>query len=355
MDRSLYSSRAYASKNPNLSPIRERLSLVSQTPSVSCTGKTFMQRLTQKFMDICSSDIRWGKTKPDMFSFLPTDPAHETNMNHKRTKDSQTIGDPTVANALENPPEDSITSSSKESATGEDGGLSGASVGKRRLRKRKVSVAHDILLTEEPPDQTGGGKLDERCEDQTASDREASRETPLTHAVPETSAEAHGSDSDGKLEHHGSLDSPTPDCPPSGEGSNDTLKLPGQRKAKLRRRSSVSQEHQTSREVEEKEQGDQLENIASSSDSQTEGGAARLDLAPWQADFNFEDVFKPVATRGRRSVRRSLRNQNTAESSSSVGLAWLPRTSPDSSKEARRRTRVRRLSAAPPVHQDDTS
>lgn len=253
-------------------------------------------------------------------------------------KDSQTTADPTMTNTLENPPEDSITSSSKESTTGEDRGLSGSSVGKRGPRRRKVSVA---------PDQTGG-ELDERCEDQNASNHEASRETPLTHAVPETSAEAHCSNSDGKLEHHGSLDSPTSDCPPPGEGSNNALKLPGQRKAKRGRRCSVSQEHQTCHEV-EKEQGDQLENTASSTESQTEGGAACLDLAPWQADFNFEDVFKPVAARGQRSVRRSLRNQSNAELGSSVGLAWLPRTSPDSSQEARRRTRGRRLSAALPV------
>lgn len=84
-------------------------------------------------------------------------------------------------------------------------------------------------------------------------------------------------------------------------------------------------------------------NMRISSDSQVEEEeATRLDVPPWQADFNFEDVFKPVATRGQRSVRRSLRNQ----SCNSEGLAWVPWTSPE---ESRRRSRGRRLSAAPPV------
>lgn len=52
VDRSLYSSREKASKNPTLSPITERLSFISpspgaqQAPSMSCTGKLFTQQLT---------------------------------------------------------------------------------------------------------------------------------------------------------------------------------------------------------------------------------------------------------------------------------------------------------------------
>lgn len=46
VDRSLYSLRAYASKNPTLSPIKETFSFIGlspaaqQTPSMSCAGKT---------------------------------------------------------------------------------------------------------------------------------------------------------------------------------------------------------------------------------------------------------------------------------------------------------------------------
>ncbi|XP_044052570.1 cell division cycle-associated protein 2 isoform X2 [Siniperca chuatsi] len=345
VDRSLYGSRAYASKNPNLSPITERLSFISQSPAMQHTPSM-------------------GCTAPN----------HETNLNPEMT-DTQVTGDLTVTKDLDDPSEDSVTSpnSSKESTTGR---LSGPRIRGRGLKKRKVSVADGILLIEETRDPTGR-KTEEHCEDQTTTNLAASRETPLTHTVPEqggadtepnaqTSADAHCTDSDGKLECHGSLDASTSDCPASGEESNNTLSLPlepVQRKTKRGRRSSVNssvlqeqgtqaEEHQTSHEV-EKEQGHQAaskqENISSSSDRQEEREVAPLDLAPWQADFNFEDVFKPVATRGQRSVRRSLRNQSNAEhSSNSAGLAWLPRTSPDSSKGARRRTRGRRLSAAPP-------
>ncbi|XP_027133775.1 cell division cycle-associated protein 2 isoform X4 [Larimichthys crocea] len=350
VDRSLYGSRAYASKNPTLSPITERLSFsqgAQQAPSMSCTA-----------------------------------PNHETKLNPEMINSCEGTDDPSVSNALENPSEDSITSanSSKESTTGKDRRLSGPRVRGRGLKKRKVSVADDVLLCKETLDQTGG-KTEDPCEDQTSTKPEESKEAPLTHTDPEqegvntkltaqTSADTHHIDLGGKLERDFSLEATTLDCPPSGEESNiatSSLPLePAQRKTKRGRRRSVNssvlqeqgnqtEEHQMSHEVEEKDQGDQAarqqeNSIRSSSDSQEEEGAATLSLAPWQCDFNFEDVFKPVTTRGQRSVRRSLRNQNNDElSSNSAGLAWLPRTSPDSSKESRRRTRGRRLSTAPPV------
>ncbi|XP_031156434.1 cell division cycle-associated protein 2 isoform X2 [Sander lucioperca] len=344
VDRSLYGSRAFASKNPNLSPITETLSLISRspaaphTPSASCTGAN-----------------------------------HETHLNPEMANDTRAIGHITVTNALEDPSEDSVTSpnSIKESPT-EDG--RGPRARGRALQKRKVSVADDSLFCEETVDQTGV-KTQESCEDQTTPNLQASRETPLNPTVPEqgevntediaqTSADTHCTNSDGKLQCRGSLDAPSSDCPPLAF----TLSLPAepaQRKAKRGRRSSVNrsvlreqghraEEHPTSHEVDEKGQADQAasqqENIRPSSDSQEVGGVAGLDLAPWQADFNFEDVFRPVATRGQRSVRRSLRNKCNAEpSSTSAGLAWLPWTSPESNSEARRKTRGRRLSAAPPV------
>ncbi|KAI3372284.1 hypothetical protein L3Q82_022791, partial [Scortum barcoo] len=356
VDRSLYGSRAYASKNPTLSPITERLSFINQFSAAQQTPST-----------IC------------------TDPNHETFSNPKTT-DTQVMSDVTVTNTLEGPPEDSLTSpkSSKESATGNVRRRSGPKVRGRGQKKRKISVADDIVLSEETQDQTGG-KEEEHCEEQTTTNLETSRETPLNHTVPEEGADTaelnvdtHCTGSDGKLECRGS---PRSDCPPSGEESNNILSLPlelAQKKTKRGRRSSVNssvmqeqgnqaEEHQTSHEVEEKEQGDQAasqqENLRSSSDSQEEDGVNNMDLAPWQADFNFEDVFKSVATRGQRSVRRSLRNQSTAEhSSSDAGLAWLPRTSPDAGREARRRTRGRQLSAALPAQpslpeetQDDAS
>nr|XP_046241670.1 cell division cycle-associated protein 2 isoform X3 [Scatophagus argus] len=337
VDRSLYSSRAYASKNPTLSPITERLSFISQSPAAQQAPSTS-----------CT-----------------TDPNHETSLKPDITNNSQTVGD------LENPSEDSNTSPkpSKESTT--------RTISGRGLKKRKVSVADGILLGKETLDQMGG-KMEEHCEDQSPTNYEQSGEIPLTHSVTEqgavatkvdaqTSADAHCTDSDETLECHDSREACTSHCQTSGEECNNTLSLPSepaQRKAKRARRRAVNtsvvqergnqaEQHQTSPEVEEKEQGEQAacqpENIRSSSDSQEEGMVSSLDLAPWQANFNFEDVFKPVTTRGQCSVRRSLRNQSNANHSNIGGLAWLPRTSPDSSKEARRKTRGRRHSAAPPV------
>ncbi|XP_030271520.1 cell division cycle-associated protein 2 isoform X3 [Sparus aurata] len=329
VDRSLYSSRAYASKNPTLSPITERLSLIGQSPATQQTPST-------------------GCTAPN----------HENHLNPEITNDSQTTAEPTLIDALKNPSEDSITSpnSSKDSTAGMSRRLSGPRLKGSGLKKRKVSVAE--LQT--------GGAMEEHCEDQNSTSLEVSRETLLTHAVPhqggadmelnvQTSAATHCTDSEGKLECDVSTDAPSLDCPPSGEESNNAE--PAQRKNNRRSSANSShlqeqgnqvEEHQTSHEVGERPAAGQQENtIRSSSDGQEEEGATSLDLAPWQADFNFEDVFKPVATRGQRSVRRSLRNQSTAEHS--AGLAWLPWSSPESSKEARRRTRGRRLSAAPPV------
>lgn len=258
------------------------------------------------------------------------------------TEDIQTPGDPAVTNAAENPSENSITFSisNKQSTTGKDS-------------RGSAQVSEEIMVQD--------------CEDRNTANLEAAREAALTRSPPELAGVDSISNaqvsldglSDGKSGCHAGLDVPMSECPPSGEGSNSTLRPAAQRKAKRGRRSSThssvlqepgnqAEEHQTSREVEEKEQGDQQENLLSGSDGQEERPAASSDLAPWQADFNIEDVFKPVTARQQRSVRRSLRNQHNAEKSAGGGLTWLPRTSPDSSIGASRRTRGRRLSAAPP-------
>uniref|UniRef100_A0A673A1W7 PP1-binding domain-containing protein n=1 Tax=Sphaeramia orbicularis TaxID=375764 RepID=A0A673A1W7_9TELE len=210
-------------------------------------------------------------------------------------------------------------------------------------------------------------KVDECCEGQATISQEDSKETLLTQTILENlgdateelcaanSAQSLCTDTDGKAECPTRSDSPTSVCRPAGEEFKDTLSLSAQRKVKRGRRSQ---------RMEERGQGEQAasqqENNRSGSDSHEEERAAHLCLAPWQADFNFEDVFKPVAARGQRSVRRSLRNQsNLDHGSNGTGLAWLPHISPDSSKEARRRTRGRRLSGAlpakPSVPEEDTA
>ncbi|KAM3610825.1 uncharacterized protein V6R79_009298 [Siganus canaliculatus] len=324
VDRTLYSSRVYASKDPTLSPITESLSFISETalqiPSTNCTA---------------SND--------------------DNSLSSEMTEDSQALCDPAVTNTLENPSKDAIESfnSSNESSTRRGRGRrrSGPSTGGRRLKKSRVSAAEVVLVSKDTQDQIRG-KTEEHCEDQTSSCLDRSREAPLTLTVPEHTAGTQVTDPEGKPEH---LDSPA-----SADNVSNQPSEPAQTKARRGRRSSVSRsepENQTQedagREVEEKDQAaPQQEDTRSSSESQEEEqGAAGADLAPWQADFNLEDMFKPVATRGQRSVRRSLRNKSNQEHGScdSAGLAWLPRTSPDCNKEARRRTRGRRLSSAQPV------
>lgn len=238
------------------------------------------------------------------------------------TVDVQTH-DPSARNTLENPSEDSMTPSSFTTGEVVNG-----------LHQQKVSVTDE--LNERCEDQTPAGPDGETPETLTGAEQEGD-DTNFTAAIP---ANKHCIELELGGTDNGGLEAPT-----SESGQQHADKSPARRKTKRGRRSSacrseqpsLAQDPQTSCEVEEKVQGG---NVLSGSSGQEEevGGFASADLTPWQADFNLEDVLKPVATGGRRSVRRSLRNQ-----------ARLPQTPPDSTQEARRRTRGRRLSAAPPV------
>ncbi|XP_016089034.1 cell division cycle-associated protein 2 [Sinocyclocheilus grahami] len=74
--------------------------------------------------------------------------------------------------------------------------------------------------------------------------------------------------------------------------------------------------------------------------TESNAGPTEPSLAPWQqADFNIDDILKPVA-KSRGSVRRSLRNRRSVDLQA-VGLAWVDHTSPELSKASRRRTRGR--------------
>ncbi|XP_029685890.1 cell division cycle-associated protein 2 isoform X7 [Takifugu rubripes] len=298
VDRSLYSSRAYASKNPTLSPIKERRSFIRQPP------------VTESKSGGCTDD--------DTNLNLKIEPA----VPGKRSEDS--VGDRCAP----------------EIAMGTDENQPGLE------ERSSVDVQLNVV--------TAGETEAEQGQEQTAATPEASWELPLAHTEPEprvvdptldqTSVETCSSVSDATLEGTVALHAASSPRPPSAESSDNER----QRKVKRGRRSSGNalQPHTGCKAVE----GDQLDQQhiqLSSSESPDKGTAASVDLAPWQSDFNLEDVFRPVATRGQRSVRRSLRNQS-GRGQSSAGLAWLPRTSPDSIREVRRRTRSRRLSAALP-------
>lgn len=224
--------------------------------------------------------------------------------------------------------------------------------------KEKSSVAIDVQFNA----VTAGEMKDEHCEDQTTENPEAPWEPTPTHMVPEHRAvdpsldqapvETCSSNSDKTLEGPVALGAVSSPRAPSAESSDNER----QRKVKRGRRSSANSLQQHTDAVcdaADMDQTDQQHTLPSSSESRDEGGAAGVDLAPWQADFNLEDVFKPLATRGQRSVRRSLRNQSST-AQSTAGLAWLPWTSPDNVREVRRKTRGRRLSAAPPSLSEET-
>lgn len=218
------------------------------------------------------------------------------------------------------------------------------------LEKERSSV--DVSVDVQLNVVTAGETVAEQGEEQTAANPEASWELPLAHTVPEpevvdptldqTSVGTCSSVSDTTFEGTVALHAASSPHPLSEESSDNER----QRKVKWGRRSSANalQPH-TGCEAVEGDQLDQQHIQLSSSESPDKGRAASVDLAPWQSDFNLEDVFRPVATRGQRSVRRSLRNQS-GRVRRGAGLAWLPLTPPDSIREVRRSTRIRRLSAA---------
>ncbi|KAM4745675.1 cell division cycle-associated protein 2 isoform 2-T2 [Anableps anableps] len=292
VDYSLYGSRAYASKNPTLSPIRERLSFIRRSPAVQQTPES--PTATHEGSVVNLHSVRLPTCSPGRSTRQPR----------------STVG--------------------------------------RGQKSRKVSVADCEVLQEENTEQhlevevsQGAPSVLTKCEPRGADPEEPSAHMPA--------ADVPHSDS-SKSEHHASLPAPSSSCAPLGQESSNAE--PARKQAKQGRRSSALLDCGGTGNEATREQG----TTRSSSKSQEEGGGPSVDLAPWQADFNFEDVFKPVATRRQRSVRRSLRNQASSELCAvSAGLAWVPHTSPNSIKETRRRTRQRRLSAALPEETRESS
>ncbi|XP_038152992.1 cell division cycle-associated protein 2 [Cyprinodon tularosa] len=266
VDRSLYGSRAYASKNPALSPITERRSFIGPSPSSEQTPD--------------------GSTGCDIFEVA-----------------SGALNSEDFAEAVE------------------------------------VSSYDDVR----PPScSPGTDSRRPRSADRRGRKKKEQIDVGLCRADPEEPSEILCTDSNTYNVGMLTLD-------------EESIPESEQRQGKQRRRSTVPLEPEHKEEgTGEMEQGD----ARSSSGQQGEVEGPNVDLAPWQADFNFEDVFKSVNPRRERSVRRSLRNRANSENSSvGGGLAWVPHTSPDSVRETRRRTRQRRLSAAllPPEETRDSA
>ncbi|XP_008415880.1 cell division cycle-associated protein 2 isoform X2 [Poecilia reticulata] len=293
VDYSLYGSREYASKNPTLSPITERLSFIQRT---SARQQTLESPTATHQGYVISLQM------PNVI--LHREDCSEGNF--------------------------SIKSVSLPSCSPERNNRQPRITAKRVRKKRKVSVADCEVLREEITEQ----QLEVDVSQGTLStftkseQREADPEEPSADILCTDSS---------KSKYDASTLTPTSSYAPLGEDSSKAK--PAKKQAKQGRRSSALLEpHQA---------GEHQPDCEGNGNQEEERGPI-VDLAPWQAHFNFEDVFKPVATRRQRSVRRSLRSQVNSEHVT-TGLAWVPHTSPESIKETRRRTRHRRLSATLPV------
>ncbi|XP_032435398.1 cell division cycle-associated protein 2 isoform X2 [Xiphophorus hellerii] len=293
VDYSLYGSRAYASKNPTLSPITERLSFIQRSSagqqtfeSPTATHQGYVINLQMPNVTLHREDCTEGNFTIKSVSLPSCSPGRDNRQPR-------------------------ITA-------------------KRGRKKRKVSVADCEVLREEITEQQLEVDVSQGTPSMLAKSeqREADPEEPSVDILCTDSS---------KSENDASMLTPTSSYAPLDEDSSKAE--PAKKQAKRGRRSSALLEpHQA---------GEHQPDCEGNGNQEVEGGP-NVDLPPWQADFNFEDVFKPVATRGQRTVRRSLRNQANSEHIS-TGLTWVPHTSPESIKETRRRTRHRRLSSALPV------
>lgn len=306
VDRTLYGSREYASKNPSLSPITERLSFVLSFNSEEPLPET--------------SSAPGQEPQPDLRcngNSVSGDPA---------TSAVAPTGDMTALNASTAPQASlSLPPGAKHGDARRTRRLSGSKLTGRALKGRKVSVN----------DERAEGRH-ERSEEGAALNnaiQEEAEEVNLKEIVDEGS---------------GVVANLLQDVNKELESQSTSLSVDEETKRALGEVES-SQETQPDDKMNHIEK-DHEENIPPSSEAQQEAApkAAQLTLAPWQDDFNFEDVFKPAPTRGQRSVRRSLRNKSSIDPSDG-GTVWLPHTSPETIKESRRRTRGRRLSAALPT------
>ena len=197
----------------------------------------------------------------------------------------------------------------------------------RRRRPRKVSVPVDAWHTEAPPEEPEAPV--EGSESKGAKSMAGDGDSDGQGGQPLNGAAEHPGGVEAEVESHPVVPAPTAPCPPP-EG--DAVEGAGRPEVQTTTTTTTA----TAAPLEPTQQ------------------EAPAELAPWQMDFTMEDVFKRVATRGQRSVRRSLRNQKNNNNVEHCGvgvsgLAWLPHSSPESlgesRRKARRKSQGRRVSA----------
>lgn len=310
VDRSLYGSREYASKNPSLSPIRERSSL-----GLSFDREGPLEEDSPASSLVPHPDL--GCSGNSVCDDPSSSAVHSGNM--------------TALNAS-TAPEDSLSSppGAKRSGARRTRRLSGSKGRGRALKGRKVSVPHEAA--------------DEEVQEEDATlDTEKQWETEettlnITIAADSVSDVACEKSATNLLEAEKDVNKES-----KSQATENVKSAQGEVESS---QSSPADDKTNEIDRDEEQMQNHSENLPPCSDPREEE-ARPVVLQPWQDDFNLEDVFKPVPTRGQRSVRRSLRNRRSVDSScGDAGSAWLPHTSPETIKEVRRRTRGRRLSAA---------
>ncbi|XP_034027014.1 cell division cycle-associated protein 2 isoform X2 [Thalassophryne amazonica] len=339
VDRSLYGARKFASKNPDLSPITESLFFLG--PSSSCRWSPSKSYTATSHQNL---------QRPDVSAPVA---AELTDSSSSFTDNTHDVSDVSLSH---------FKTRSKAGRKRRSSGPSKAAKGGRR----KMSVMEE--LSEESGDQQETEKqTHEVCEFQSAANVDRSEDTPPEptaapgqRAEPRPQTPVSTDDTAAGVTGH---DASTSVCSPLGAIlSNISATLSSQiqsaqtdgkstpSRGTHSRRSMYRPHPQEQENQPEPQVANEVVEHERDPDTPPEVGLAGLGLAPWQADFNLEDVFKPVAARGQRSVRRSLRNQNnTDDGATSSGLTWLPWISPDVTKKSRRRTRGRRISDATPV------
>uniref|UniRef100_A0A4W5RT89 PP1-binding domain-containing protein n=1 Tax=Hucho hucho TaxID=62062 RepID=A0A4W5RT89_9TELE len=406
VNHSLYGKRAYASKNPNLSPITENLSSLScsPTPQHPHTRRHTAKGDSSLLEDVINSDPITGVVMAAALWQSRRCPA----AGGVSPEDTTSAAEPSVGPSEDRQAPVGFT-------TGRSGTGRAARAGRRRSgptntfrtkeqkepsvirggrgKGRKVSVPVDDCLSEEQVDNT-----DAEQDPTETSQAEVSESSPAKHTVPGdregepnaqfTSDPVDTDQCNNTLPDAGrSGESPvradTTPCLPTHEVNATVASLEqeavshveqrpnkGKQRGEARgpgrsrgRRSSIyarsvveereeAQAPQSNGPEAVEESGQEVENDSHRSEME-QGSITEQDffrdslLPPWaQEEFSIDDVLQPLPSRGHRSVRRSLRNQSqssTLEARGS-GLAWLPQTSPDSIGAIRRKTRGRRSS-----------
>ncbi|KAK2911023.1 hypothetical protein Q8A67_003156 [Cirrhinus molitorella] len=333
VDRSLYGKRDYASKNPLLSPIFETASTsLNSTPTQTHSGK----QIDGQQDCIQTPSVPHSKTVHLMVSLDENEETLSSNVTDTTDNQSDmgvTCLEPSVGTRG---PAGRGSSVSKTSKAKRD---SGRPVRQRRSSgtvKRKELSSPAISSTTESSGETGKQDTESQKPTEPAGLSpvyQESSDRPV-HDVAECSE---SKEVEALINY----------VVPNGDSMNTEnleQKTPSNKK---RGRALKSPHGKLNVVVEVAAESGQSEQIT---DDTSEGiaGPTEPSLAPWQqADFNIDDILKPVA-KSRGSVRRSLRNRRSVDLQA-VGLAWVDHTSPELSKVSRRRTRGRLSGVSEPL------